>query len=55
MAGTMESTRQADWIAEKFRNFSLDQVMMKTYNVMVSYPKQPGKMLVSHPKKQVKC
>ena len=46
MAGTAQDKEQADWMAQKFRDFGLDEVNVVPYQVLLSYPKwdQPNKV-----------
>ncbi len=37
-AGTPESLETANWIAQQFRNFGLDNVEQPQYDVLLSYP-----------------
>lgn len=42
LAGTKEGTQQAIWMQKKFQEFGFDEIIIKTYNVLVSYPMGPG-------------
>ncbi|XP_047143288.1 N-acetylated-alpha-linked acidic dipeptidase 2 isoform X1 [Hydra vulgaris] len=42
LAGTRENNVRADWIASHFKSYNLDKVMIKTYDVLLSYPLGPG-------------
>lgn len=46
LAGTKEGTQQAIWVQNKFRDFKYDDVTIKTYNVLVSYPLGPGNLTI---------
>ena len=46
LAGTKEGTQQAIWMQKKFQEFDFDEVIIKTYNVLVSYPMGPGNITV---------
>ncbi len=42
VAGTPENRKQAEWIAEKFKDFGFDKVEIKKYTALLSYPTKPG-------------
>ena len=46
IAGSPESKKQAEWVAEKFKQFGFDRVEIKKYKVLLSYPTEPGRVEV---------
>ena len=46
IAGSPEGKKQGEWIAGKFKEFGFDQVEMKKYKVLLSYPTEPGEVKV---------
>lgn len=42
MGGTKESSEFADWISDQFKLAELDNIQIAKYNVLASYPREPG-------------
>ena len=46
LAGTKQDLEQANWVADRFREYGLDEVTVAPYQVLLSYPKldKPNKV-----------
>ena len=42
LGGTNESYQQALYIEKEWKDYGLDKVELKKYNILLSYPKRPG-------------
>ena len=42
LGGTKESSEFADWLSDQFKLAELDNIQVAKYNVLCSYPRQPG-------------
>ena len=46
IAGSTQNNGLANWIEKKFKEYQLDNVVSKKYNVLLSYPVGSGKFLL---------
>ena len=47
MSGTIYSKRQAEHVADKWRKYGVENVKVHKYDVLLSYPKESGRLSVS--------
>ena len=49
MSGTRYSKKQAEHVASKWRQFGIENVKIHNYDVLLSYPKESGKITIQFP------